>query len=460
MLCALASLFSFEIDGEELYVHVLIASGDSLMLDSVTFDLVGKEVESLSTPVKVTIDTTYADIKYLTKERQQYADRWIEHRLFLKDMHLSEVDEWYYRLNNLEVMMHKKSGGGELIEREIHYGRFLLNSNGEERYTTSNITKFDAVALTIDGFEGTYSGTFSLLAHEGKIGIVQKVPFEEYVIGVVASEIGDFAPDEALKAQAIAARTKTIRTLMHPKVITLYFDFCNTTTTQVYRGTDKVRANIREAVEATKSEVLTYNDTIIDALFSSNCGGVTESNNNVWNGDPIPYLQSVVDMKAAGKYNLRSESGVKNWIDSKTTPKTKQKLASWQRKYFHWVRHVRVEDVKAKTGLDRVKNIKVLKRGDSGRILQLEISGNEKIVLKNQSEIRATFGGLPSSMCYFERTKSGFKVIGRGYGHGVGMCQSGAIVKAFQGWDYKKILMHFYQNAKIDTIKILDIYKK
>ncbi len=429
------------------------------MLDSVTFDLVDKEVESLSTPIAVTIDTTYADIKYLTKERHQYAERCIEHRLFLKNMHLSEVDEWYYSLNNLEVMMHEKSGGGDLIEREIHFGRFMINSNGEERFTKSRITKFDAVALTIDGFEGTYSGTFSLLAHEGKIGIVQQVPFEEYVIGVVASEIGDFAPDEALKAQAIAARSKTVRTLLHPRNEYPYIDFCNTTTTQVYRGTDKVRPNIREAVEATKGQVLTYNEDIIDALFSSNCGGVTESNNNVWKGDAIPYLQSVSDIPIAVDYNLKSDAGAKSWIDSKYVPESKQELASWQKKYFHWVRNVKIEDVEAKTGINRILDVKVLKRGDSGRVLQLQVNGDESKILKNQSEIRAVFGGLPSSLCYFVRTKSGFKVIGRGYGHGVGMCQSGAIVKAFDGWNYKRILSHYYHGTEIDTLKILDIYK-
>jgi SpoIID/LytB domain protein len=312
----------------------------------------------------------------------------------------------------------------------------------------------EAIALTTKGRDGTYSGEFRPVIHDKQITLIQEVSLEEYLIGVVASEIGDYSPDEALKAQAVAARTKTLRTLLFPKTENTPEDFCNTTNVQVYRGSDKVKPNIREAVQATSGEILIYDGQVIDAVFSSNSGGVTESNQYIWDGMPIPYLQSVVDEPEAVKLDLTSNEDAGKWIDRKIMPSLTDDIASWQRKYYYWDRNVHIEDLEKISGIDHIRSVVVEKRGKSGRIMKLKLVGNTEKRYTNELQIRKLFGNLPSSLCYFTRTKSGFKVIGRGYGHGVGMCQSGAIMRALNGEDYRKILNKYYTNVELTRIHI------
>ena len=456
LLLIVTSLSAFRVKGGKLYVDVMIASGDSLKLDAVTLDIhsyTNREARMIQTPISISIDTTLVDTVYLSRNGAGFkdSDLWIEKELRYNDGLLYQYDRpFHYKLNSLEIAKLTDADKAEIHSEERENGRFLLVGNQGTELKVGSNSGFKAVAMSIDGFEGTYSGDFKIHANNGLIAITQLVELEEYLTGVVASEIGDYAPMEALKAQAVAARTKTIRSLLNPKDPQSFrIDFCNTTNTQVYRGSDKVKPNIREAVEATKGEILVFDNIVIDAVFSSNCGGVTESNQNVWNGLPIPYLQSVRDEKAVKGLKLAQNSDAKKWIEMKYEPGPELDIATWQRKYYYWERNVHIEDLESVTGIDKIKELKVLKRGDSGRIIQLEVIGSQKKTLKSDAVIRKSFGGLPSSLCYFKRTKSGFKVIGRGYGHGVGMCQSGAIIRTIYNEKYKEILLHYYTDVEL-----------
>jgi stage II sporulation protein D len=306
-----------------------------------------------------------------------------------------------------------------------------------------------------------YRGAFELIAKTEGLTVVNAVPLEEYLWGVVSSEMSPRYPLEALKAQAIAARTYAARNI--GRLSSLGFDLDDTAACQVYGGVPSEDPRTTQAVNDTAGMVIVYNGKIIDAVYSSTCGGITESAEQAW-GKAIPYLQSVTDYEAdaAAPFNPRpaDEDGWAAFF------KTNRGLHCLQPKWanpeaFRWVRLLTRKEVETALGqngkIGTLQNLTVLKRGESGRITALKVEGTAgAVTLDGELKIRRSLGSLRSSAFTVDiyRDDNGTPVVfafwGGGWGHGLGMCQVGAVGRAELGGSCEKILTHYYTGVTLE----------
>jgi len=319
--------------------------------------------------------------------------------------------------------------------------------NGEVRYLDLPIEISGTDGMHIDGEPDGYAGKLVIQPVGNRLRMINNIALEEYLMSVVTNEIGDNAPMEALKAQAVAARSETIASLLYNRHMDDNCDLCNSTHCQVYKGYFEHKKNIEEAVLDTAGEILVCDSMIVDAVYGSSCGGSTEENQYAWKGKALPYLKNVPCESGVENYDLTTNSDAARWIDKPDNTNG----TSWEKKANAWERTISHEQLEKNSGIGDIRSIIVKKRGKSGRIIQLEIQGgNGSITLDSEYKIRQVFGGLPSSFFYI--TGSGpYHIKGKGAGHGVGMCQVGALRKAREGISYQDILRFYYTNSEIYT---------
>lgn len=324
----------------------------------------------------------------------------------------------------------------------------------------------------------TYRGVIEVIRNPNSdMTVINVVPLEEYLYGVVPYEIGASSPMEALKAQAVSARTYTLNSL--GKFSKLGFDVCTTTACQVYRGNAGETQNTNKAVNDTKGKIITYGGKPAQVFYFASSGGHTENVKNVW-GAEIPYLIGVPD-----KY----ESG--------------------NSRYYNWESVCSADELKnILSGMGKdvgdILGMQVTKVSDAGRAIELVIRGTKSICvlerdncrfdlniqrsqlyeLTNDAEIKILgangkvtkqqLGGMKVM------TSSGIKEVkqaknynitildadnikrtlpsipieytftGKGWGHAVGMSQEGAKGMALQGYKYDSILTHYYPGTKVE----------
>ena len=249
-------------------------------------------------------------------------------------------------------------------------------------------------------------------------GDVINIGLTEYLVGVVAGEKPASFPIEALKAQAVVARTYTMKSLQIGRKLT------DSTSTQVYKDNNQLRnlwgkdydryyQRIYDAVTSTDNICVYYNGDYIDAVYHSTSNGYTEDAVNVW-GNRIPYLQTVA--------------------------------STWDQNVSSYLKIITKEefDIISILGLDNLDEIQILERNNSGRVEKVQI-GNKifsGVELRNMLGLRSTD---------FEIIKDNniITITTKGYGHGVGMSQYGAKGMAEQGYSYREILNHYYTNVNI-----------
>jgi SpoIID/LytB domain protein len=303
--------------------------------------------------------------------------------------------------------------------------------------------------------------------------VVNVVSLEAYLCGVVAGEMAPAFPPEALKAQAMVSRTLFLNNFyrFHRGED---FDVCDEVHCQVYVGVTKQNETSSAAVNATRGLVLAYGDILCTASYSGVCGGHTEEASEVWEGDGQPYLQGDFDATEAGisshAFDLKNENNVRLWIESK--PKVfcnleiagSPSFASYATKYFRWqVRASRTDLEKwitEKTGTDigELLDIKSVRRGSSGRLSEIQIVGSrDSVTVERELNIRRTLSATALySACFVidqEDLENGvaqtYVFSGAGWGHGVGMCQIGAAVRALRGQNAGQILAAYYKGTRI-----------
>ena len=255
------------------------------------------------------------------------------------------------------------------------------------------------------------------------------MPLEEYIVGVLAGEMPIYFESEALKAQAVAARSYALKRIEYNK--DNEYDVVDSVMNQVYLDDNYLKEawksdyvdninKLRKVVNETSLEYLDYNGEVIDAMFFSTSNGYTEDAMTVFNMD-LPYLQSV-----------------KSSWDEKTSSA------------FRSVTTMNINDFYNSLGINYSDNfdIKVLKRSSTNRIISLSINGKEFLGRTLYDKL-----GLKSLDFSFER--DGDKVIINtiGYGHGVGMSQYGAEGMAEEGYKYQEILKYYYTGTSIKKIK-------
>ena len=316
-----------------------------------------------------------------------------------------------------------------------------------------------------------FSGTLRLVVEADKIVAINELPVERYLTSVISSEMSASASKEFLKAHAVISRSWLLAQMEKRKqldngggaffsfvkkddeLIRWYdredhtiFDVCADDHCQRYQGITKQSTPAAEqAISETRGQILAYGDEICDARFSKCCGGETEEFQYCWEDTPKPYLVSFHDPYCnTSDKNILSQ--VLNDYDQETID------------FYRWTVEYTQEELselinrKLKDDFGTITDLIPVERGKSGRIWKLKIVGTKKTFsIGKELEIRRALSETHLLSSAFDVEKQGDRFIlhGKGWGHGVGLCQIGAAVMGEQGKTYDEILLFYYRNAEI-----------
>ena len=291
----------------------------------------------------------------------------------------------------------------------------------------------------------------------GGLEAVNVVDVETYLRGVVPSEMRADFPREALKTQAVAARTATM--MFAGRHRSDGFDLCNTEHCQVYGGATSEGPVADRAVQETRGQALTYQGRLAKTYYSAICGGHTESNHAIWGDDELPYLRGVSDLPEDSKYRFPlSEEALGQFLREWPAANCLRPGGYDLRRFRWWEVWTRegVEKKLAAVGsMGELKDLEVTARGISGRALALRATGTAgTLVLRGDGTLRRVLGVRSSQFVLrLFRDERGAPVAvaiwGGGWGHGVGLCQMGAVGLARDGWEYGAILQKYYPGTTL-----------
>jgi len=316
--------------------------------------------------------------------------------------------------------------------------------------------------------------------------LINELPLEDYLMCVATSEMGQACPEALIEAQTIVARSWMLANV-EQKHRSLGMDVCNDDCCQRYQGTANLNQHAINAAGATRGQVILYNDMICDARYSKSCGGMMESFATVWGGEELPYLKNIPDFdqpvpESGG--DLQTEEHARTWINSipyvfcssrhVDEKQLKQYLGAVDEDgtYFRWnLRYTQTEicsllNEKINLQAIAILDLIALERGGSGRIKFLKIlyidqnAVARQHILSRDVAIRGALhhGFLYSSCIYIDTSGSRggipqeFVISGAGWGHGVGLCQIGALGMALSGNDALKIVNHYYPGSNLEKI--------
>ena len=300
-----------------------------------------------------------------------------------------------------------------------------------------------------------WGAVYVTLDHDGSMVAANAVPEDKLLAGLVPAEMYPDAPAAALEAQAIAARTELLQKIGR-RNLTDPFLLCSTQQCQVYGGAGKEDPRTTKAIERTRGMVLLRaGGGLVDIRYSASCGGHSEDNDAIWGGDPDPSLRGRIDAPDGASTRITDatldaflDGGGDAWC-------AKGKLGKGR---FRWTVTVRGDELDARIGAEfpeigRVKSLVAKRRGASGRIGVLAIVGTKaNVEVAGDLRIRRLLGGLKSTLFEITKDGDGFVFRGAGFGHGVGMCQMGAIGMATAGKPYKDILGHYYRGTHVHKL--------
>lgn len=388
----------------------------------------------------------------------------------------------HFALNGAYVAKGETIEGDQVVE--FSEGGILWNGNQYRELTfspqspQSSFSLFDVTIGVNFHWERketqVFSGTLRLVVESDKIVAINELPVESYLASVISSEMKATAGVELLKAHAVISRSWLLAQMQRreasgekrdgffsfikkdDELIRWYdredhaiFDVCADDHCQRYQGITKQTSKaVEQALKATRGQILCYEDEICDARFSKCCGGITEEYQYCWEDTPKPYLVSVED-PFCNTDDKAVLTQVLNDYDQETND------------FYRWTVEYTVDEIsnlindKLKDDFGTITDLIPLERGKSGRIWKLKIVGTKKtFTIGKELEIRRALSEshLYSSAFDVEKTANGFRLHGKGWGHGVGLCQIGAAVMGQQGYSYEQILLHYYRNAEIKKI--------
>jgi stage II sporulation protein D len=277
-------------------------------------------------------------------------------------------------------------------------------------------------ALSLNG--NPYQGRLRIQINpKGGIDVVNILPLEAYLYGVIPKEMPHQWFSEALKAQAIAARTYALYHM--EKNRHRPYDMTATTDCQVYGGLSAERESSNRAVDDTRGIVLTYKDQLVLAYFHAHSGGVTEDARRIWKAE-IPYLKSVQD-----HYSSKAPNNI--WRQTFSLDEIRKMLN------------------KGAGDFGPIKKISPHEMSPTGRLIRIKILHGKRETVMNAYDFRMKMDPVLIKSTFFDIVQTGQDVTfaGKGYGHGVGMSQWGAYVMAGEGFTWPEILQYYYQDVDI-----------
>ncbi|NJK29990.1 MAG: SpoIID/LytB domain-containing protein [Acaryochloris sp. SU_5_25] len=317
----------------------------------------------------------------------------------------------------------------------------------------------------------------------GTYTLVNQVPTETYLRGVVPYEIGFNAPETAIQAQTIIARTYALRNLRRFQIDG--YELCADTQCQVYKGIATTNPVVDRAIQTTAGQVLTHKQELVDALYSSTTGGVTASFQEVWEGEPRPYLIAKIDALPKGlwdlnKQSLANESNLKAFINLKQGFNE----ATWQT--FRWKTETPIAQLNTHlrqflrqsqhpfANFKSIQKLTVVARSHGGRVQQLQVTTDLGTIDLVKDDILRAFEAPNSLLFYIEplyaapptqspsspssptpqpqKIFKGYAFIGGGFGHGVGLSQTGSYHLSQQGWSAAEILKFYYPGTQVQLL--------
>lgn len=261
-----------------------------------------------------------------------------------------------------------------------------------------------------------YRGTLQVIPDGKGLVAIERVNLEQYLYSVLGAEMSKDFPMEALKAQAVAARTYAL--YRSQAAAKKPFDLDSTQDSQVYRGIASEATTTQAAVNATAGQIMTYQGKPILAAFHSASGGHTENVEDIWSS-PVPYLRGVPD------YDLGTPG-------------------------YEWTKSVSRADLSKSLKLRNVTSISADRSTRYGSVMSLKVVGDEEKTVTGK-ELRTALK-LRSLRFTISPTPDGFVFTGRGYGHALGMSQWGAYSMAQQGMTYTTILAHYYRGVELGKL--------
>ncbi len=313
---------------------------------------------------------------------------------------------------------------------------FLKPANSESYFKIDNIL---------------YSGELELLVKGNRLKLINILPLEKYLRGVVPAEIPTGEQDywEAVRAQAVTARTYALFHLEHPA--TADFDVFADTRDQVYEGEGRHRSLSDEAIIQTRGQSLTLNGRPVETLYHSTCGGVLVVDGVGGGTDGQPPAESFRLDKTGDDYNC-AVSPYFRWVEVRTVKDLLKRFSRWYKiptvNQKSW----------AKNGINL--NLRVLERSASGRIRKMELSvGSYRRIISGFAIRRfladSQGNPLPSTLFFMVRPtqkEGALYLVGAGFGHGRGMCQWGALGMALRGKKYEEILGFYYPKFQLTKL--------
>jgi SpoIID/LytB domain protein len=357
------------------------------------------------------------------------------------------------------------------ILKEVPRMSFVVNGY---RYTRDRLEVFAGRGMAQvdrekdDIPKHTFGGSLRLQPNAyGTTTVVNLVPLETYLRGVVPHELGTGAPPAAMAAQAIMARTYVLRNLRRFAIDG--YQLCATTQCQVYFGLDGVNGDTDRAITVTKGLVATYNNELVDALYSSTTGGVTSAYHEVWRGAERPYLQAKIDAdkpvwdivrapltdennfrQFIGQkqgFNESDQSSYFRWKEESSLTRMGQDL----KKYLTSIRH-------PLANFQTIQQVQVVQRASSGRVFKLAIQTDRGVVELERDESLLAFDAPNSLLFYLDpvlddkRQLKGYTFVGGGLGHGVGLSQYGSYHLGKIGYSYEQILNFYFPGTLIQPV--------
>ncbi len=349
-------------------------------------------------------------------------------------------------------------------------GNVLAESSGMVKLLSCDDKPITAVDTAFDeGFGKTkresrsFAGMlYVVIGRNGTLTLGNWLGLDDILRGTVPAEIFPSAPMEALKAQAIAARGHLLAKL-GTRHLADPFHLCASQHCQVYKGVDSHHVRTDDAIWQTRGQFLMAQGKLVDTVYSANSGGHTENNENVWFQVVDPNLRGRFDGPPNPLYSGGiTSSNLDAFLDH--PPVTYASKSGYGNGHHRWTRTIDAatltQKLDAKQSVGRIQALVPLRRGVSGRIIDLKIQGDKgETILTGELKIRRLLGNLPSALIrigseplaapYPER----FVIKGAGFGHGAGMCQTGAIGRAKAGQTAAQILSAYY--GKAASIKLL-----
>ena len=369
----------------------------------------------------------------------------------------AELDEYPQGLITLDGM----PGGVEIRNRDLLWVR-----GGPDTVFTVRDVPYDRWMGGNESETRRYVGSMIFTVdRNGQLAVVNETTIERLVRGILPSEMYSDAPDDALRAQAVAARSELLADLGVRHTADPYMT-CSDQRCQVYRGVGGERSRMTAAVDDTRGEILANGDQIIKAYFSSNNGGISGANSWTWGEEQLPYLV----------HHLDGPSPRPEWNDGMDEAELRDFLENPPDSYseiprasstFRWEVSMSGSDLSLRVGerypgLGPITELEVLERGPSGRIARLRIAGTlGETIVERELNVRMALGGsrpLRSALFVMDIETAADGIIesvdltGGGFGHGVGLCQSGSVGMAGRGIGYRDILANYYRGTEIRSL--------